>query len=84
MSMTSPVDRFLAIDEELRQLENNVRRCDQIIRIFDDLLALGELIVENPQLVRGILLGDRENCQTAMNNRVFILLCGDSSLETSR
>jgi hypothetical protein len=83
MSLASPVDYFLAIDEELRQLEYDVRRGDQIIQNFDDLQAAG-MNLENPQRVRNILLREGEKSQTAMNNRVIILLRGNSSLETSR
>jgi hypothetical protein len=77
--MASPVDRFLAIDEELARLEYDVHRFDQMVRFFDDLLPTG-LILDDPQRVRNILLEHREKAQTAMNNRVIILL----SLETSR
>ena len=82
MSLLSPVDYFLATDEELRRLEYDVRRNDQIIEMFDDILAAG-INLENSQQARKILLGDRERSQTAMNNRVMILLRGSTSLETS-
>jgi hypothetical protein len=77
--MTSPVDRFIAIDEELGRLDYDLHRFDQLVRFFDDLLPTG-LILDDPQRVRNILLEHREKAQTAMNNRVVVLL----SLETSR
>jgi hypothetical protein len=79
--MESPVDYFLLIDSELRHLEFEVRQNDQIIRNFDELLDLGLMILEDPQRLRNTMLSEREKSQTAMNNRVNILL-GNSSLET--
>ena len=98
MSLLSPVDYFLATDEELRRLENQRRIADETIIDFDDFQAAGMNLV-NPHRLRNSLISSRDFYQTAMNNRVDFLLHerfrtamnnrvdsllrGNSSLETS-